>query len=185
MSRPGRAVHVAVVTHDATGRVTASSLRGSPSVPEAVARVLHEASPAIQAWWVAYRRGTGREAHRSQVAIDDGCLLEVTAVPVQTPRQDRFGFVVVATLRREHESLQELKSSVIGIVSHEVRTPLTCISVCLEMLDDFSATDRADEFAGVLAIARRNTARLAEIADDIQGLLCRPIEMPSTDTGLG
>jgi signal transduction histidine kinase len=60
-----------------------------------------------------------------------------------------------------------MKSDFVSTVSHEMRTPLTCIAGYLELLMDDAAGPLTDEQRQLVVIAQRNCSRLASIAEDL------------------
>lgn len=73
----------------------------------------------------------------------------------------------------EHRVIQELrqidtaKSEFVSNVSHELRTALTIIDGYLELLDDESHGELNAEQRGMLAVTRRNVARLRALIEDL------------------
>ena len=73
----------------------------------------------------------------------------------------------------EHRVIQELrqidtaKSEFVSNVSHELRTPLTIIDGYLELLDDEGHGELNAEQRGMLAVTRRNVARLRALIEDL------------------
>ena len=76
--------------------------------------------------------------------------LLLTAVPIPGPAVNRFGAVVVLDDVTEFARLDELRSELIGVASHELKSPLTAVRMSLLML--------AEEGTGMTARQRQLVA---------------------------
>lgn len=70
----------------------------------------------------------------------------------------------------EAERLQRLKDQFLSVVSHELRTPLTSIRGSLAMLSSGAMGSMGEQALQFLAIAERNSKRLALLVDDLLDL---------------
>ncbi|SFK46251.1 cell wall metabolism sensor histidine kinase WalK [Cellulomonas sp. KH9] len=114
----------------------------------------------------------GTQVHEWRTALPDGTAhdLELVVTPrpalAGTAPELPAGYLVVATdvtARREEQRQQD---AFIGLVGHELRTPLASIIgyVDLLRLDDASFTDEQRRY---LAVVERNAARLRLLVDDL------------------
>lgn len=74
------------------------------------------------------------------------------------------------TLREEHLRALEaykLKSEFVSTVSHELRTPLTSIKGSLDLITSGALGDLPETMEPIAAIATKNSARLADLINDI------------------
>ncbi len=76
----------------------------------------------------------------------------------------------VATAYVVNAQAREAKSEFVATVSHELRTPMASISGYLELLEDLTAGPLNSEQAVFVAAIRRNSNRLAGLADDLLDL---------------
>lgn len=70
----------------------------------------------------------------------------------------------------ERKAVERMKSEFVGTVSHELRTPLTAIIGALGVLESDLAGAIPEQARGFVAIAIRNSERLASLVDDILDL---------------
>ncbi len=69
------------------------------------------------------------------------CLYDVLGQVVATPLLEPALEIVMAHATRHHVALdEELRERFIGILAHDLRTPLTCVTLASEMLMDDDAT---------------------------------------------
>ena len=76
-------------------------------------------------------------------------------------------------LQAEHERTKaalEIKSQFVAIVSHELRTPLTSIKGSLDLMKSGLIGPVPKEMQGILDIASKNSARLADLINDLLDL---------------
>ncbi len=122
------------------------------------------------------------EAHRSgQVAEFEGVgyngirfPMEVGAREVQNAREHFFVVILRDISDRKH--MEQLKSEFVSTVTHELRTPLTSIRGTLGLIMGGAVGDLPEKAQEMVAIADRNTQRLAELVNDI-------LDMEKIDSG--
>jgi PAS domain S-box-containing protein len=96
----------------------------------------------------------------------DGSEFPVHVGLSRMPLEDRVLLVALIRDVTEQKRLDRLKDDFIDAVSHELRTPLTSLRGALELLaGDTNALDA--ETRNVVAIAHKNSERLAQIVSDI------------------
>lgn len=90
---------------------------------------------------------------------------------VATPAHDAAGelFGVIGHVRdiSERRRIDRLKNEFVSTVSHELRTPLTAIRGALGLLARQSAGELPASARPLVAVAERNSERLARLIDDI------------------
>jgi len=122
------------------------------------------------------------EAHRSgQVAEFEGVdysgvrfPMEVGAREVQNAREHFFVVILRDISERKH--MEQLKSEFVSTVTHELRTPLTSIRGTLGLIMGGAVGELPEKAQEMVAIADRNTQRLAELVNDI-------LDMEKIDSG--
>ncbi|HJV97228.1 MAG TPA: HAMP domain-containing protein, partial [Albitalea sp.] len=135
----------------------------------------------LAAWIIAavtrpLRQLTGAVATISQRGLEDGLPGEPEAMlPAQTP--DEFGQLTAAfammldTVRRQWAALRRLdhfRREGVSNLSHDLRSPLTATTACLETLDARWAGDAAREAdRGLVAMALRNTRNAARLVQSL------------------
>ncbi|HJW11701.1 MAG TPA: HAMP domain-containing sensor histidine kinase [Albitalea sp.] len=138
----------------------------------------------LAAWIIAavtrpLRQLTGAVATISQRGLEDGLPGEPEAMlPAQTP--DEFGQLTAAfammldTVRRQWAALRRLdhfRREGVSNLSHDLRSPLTATTACLETLDARWAGDAAREAdRGLVAMALRNTRNAARLVQSLGDL---------------
>ena len=86
-------------------------------------------------------------------------------------RDDEFlGCVVVLIDRTKEAEVDRLKSDLISIVSHELRSPLTSIKGYLDLLVEGELGEVSEEHKQYLELILSNTNRLAALIDDMLDL---------------
>ncbi len=113
------------------------------------------------------------EAHRSgQVAEFEGAdyndirtPMEVGAREVQNAREHFFVVILCDISDRKH--MEQLKSEFVSTVTHELHKPLTSIRGTLGLIIGGAVGDLPQKAQEMVAIADRNTQRLAELVSDI------------------
>ncbi|MBN2327144.1 MAG: PAS domain-containing protein [Candidatus Omnitrophica bacterium] len=101
----------------------------------------------------------------------EGKELRISASPiVDSETHSNAGFVLIIQDRTEQAELDRLKSDLISIVSHELRSPLTSIKGYIDLMLSGELGDIPEEILGYLAIVSTNTNRLASLIDDMLDL---------------
>ena len=81
--------------------------------------------------------------------------------------------------------LDRLRSELVSVVSHEMRTPLTCVAGYLELLMDDGAGALTEEQRQLVGIAQRNCLRLADLAEDLEVAMADLFNIAITFTPAG
>lgn len=68
------------------------------------------------------------------------------------------------------KAIDEIKDEFISLVSHELKTPITSVSLALNMLSDYKASVKDPSFSQFLLLAERNCRRLSDLITDIVDL---------------
>ena len=79
----------------------------------------------------------------------------------------------IEELREEHERTKiayKAKSQFVAVVSHELRTPLTSIKGSLDLINSGVLGPVPENMKSVMAIAGKNSARLADLINDVLDL---------------
>ena len=97
---------------------------------------------------------------------------------------------LLGTIRdvEEERHLLQMQSDFVSTVSHELRTPLTSIFGALKLLDAGRLGVLPEGAAGLVKLATNNSARLAELVDDlldIQKLDAGQVQLKAVSVDLG
>jgi signal transduction histidine kinase len=100
---------------------------------------------------------------RRQVECDEQAVAMTTAV----------SSLLTELLRRRHaeSEAERLKDEFFGMVSHEMRTPLTSIIGYTELLGDFEAENLSKQGRGFLEVIERNARREMRLVGDLLALV--------------
>jgi len=96
--------------------------------------------------------------------------IQIFASPIDDEQGCPIGFVLIIHDRTKEAQLDNMKSDLISIVSHELRSPLTSIKgyIDLMMAGDFGEIPKT--MSGYLNIISSNANRLAALIDDMLDL---------------
>jgi len=78
-----------------------------------------------------------------------------------------FSFVFILTTIYRQKKLSEIKSDFINNMTHELKTPITTVSLAIEALKDFNVLESKDQTEKYLDIAEGENKRLALLVDRI------------------
>lgn len=105
-----------------------------------------------------------------EFTTEDATCFQTLAQQVSLPLKSASLYEIKEQTNKKLEKLERLKSEFISIVSHELRTPLTAIKNSLDIILSGKAgalTEHMDKF---LNMAKRNSARLSGIINDLLDL---------------
>ena len=77
---------------------------------------------------------------------------------------------LIERLRTEYAAHQRVARDVVRAISHEVRTPISNIVGCAELLETF-ALQEGEEYLRLLEMVRRNAERLRRLGEEVESLL--------------
>ena len=97
--------------------------------------------------------------------------LRISVSPIfDDEKQRAAGFVVIIQDRTEQAELDRMKSDLISIVSHELRSPLTSIKGYVDLMMTGDLGSIPDAMKDYLSIVSSNANRLAALIDDMLDL---------------
>lgn len=106
----------------------------------------------------------------AEFTTEDATCFQTLAQQVSLPLKSATLYEIKEQTNKKLERLERMKSEFISIVSHELRTPLTAIKNSLDIILSGKAgclTEHMDKF---LNMAKRNSARLSGIINDLLDL---------------
>lgn len=111
---------------------------------------------------------------RSDLWLQFFTVIFVLSFVIECARSFLVGYVTklryLHQIELEHNETKKaykVKSEFVSTVSHELRTPLTSIKGALQLLNSGVAGDLPEKAQSLLKIANRNSARLAELIEDL------------------
>jgi signal transduction histidine kinase len=102
------------------------------------------------------------ESRRIEITRQDGRVLDIWRKSIAGGR-----FIMTARDVTAERLTARLKEELVSTVSHELRTPLTAISGSLGLLAAGAAGQLPPKAEGLVAIASKNSTRLARLVDDL------------------
>ncbi len=96
--------------------------------------------------------------------------LRISLSPIVDKENAFTGFVMIIENRTEQARIERLKSDLISIVSHELRSPLTSIKGYVDLMMSGDLGRIEDPMISYLGIVSSNANRLAALIDDILDL---------------
>lgn len=128
------------------------------------------------------------EATRLRLDLQEK-VVELSLAQIRNRRESTEEGGTVLNLRdvTQQAELDRLKTDLISIVSHEIRSPLANIIGYIDLVLTDPAHTIAEEQANFLAVAKRNGVRLASLVDDMLDLSrldAGKVEMSSADVDL-
>lgn len=106
----------------------------------------------------------------SEFTTEDATCFQTLAQQVSLPLKSATLYEIKEQTNKKLERLERLKSEFISIVSHELRTPLTAIKNSLDIILSGKAGDLTEHMNKFLNMAKRNSARLSGIINDLLDL---------------
>lgn len=103
----------------------------------------------------------------SRRRLEGGAERWFESVSVPTTWQGLEAVQVSLSDITERKQLERMKSEFVSIVSHELRTPLTSLSGSLGLIQSGTLGELPEQVQPLIAIAHRNTERLAALVNDI------------------
>ncbi len=106
----------------------------------------------------------------AEFTTEDTTCFQTLAQQVSLPLKSATLYEIKEQTNKKLERLERLKSEFISIVSHELRTPLTAIKNSLDIILSGKAGGLTDNMNKFLNMAKRNSARLSAIINDLLDL---------------
>lgn len=106
----------------------------------------------------------------AEFTTEDTTCFQTLAQQVSLPLKSATLYEIKEQTNKKLERLERLKSEFISIVSHELRTPLTAIKNSLDIILSGKAGGLTDNMNKFLNMAKRNSARLSGIINDLLDL---------------
>lgn len=106
----------------------------------------------------------------SEFTTEDATCFQTLAQQVSLPLKSASLYEIKEQTNKKLEKLERLKSEFISIVSHELRTPLTAIKNSLDIILSGKAGTLTENMDKFLNMAKRNSARLSGIINDLLDL---------------
>jgi signal transduction histidine kinase len=171
----------AAALHPSAGRLVSGEREGDPRLTQKRLALL-TAAVAVAPAVLVFRAARGEDTHPYIVGVIGATvsglvLLRIAALvrALEEARTDDRGARALAeaaqaALVEQNEKLRELdrlKDEFVGLVSHDLRTPLTSISGYVELLQSDETGALNEEQRGFLAIVARNADRLLRLINDL------------------
>lgn len=106
----------------------------------------------------------------AEFSTEDTTCFQTLVQQVSLPLKSATLYEIKEQTNKKLERLERLKSEFISIVSHELRTPLTAIKNSLDIILSGKAGDLTENMNKFLNMAKRNSARLSGIINDLLDL---------------
>lgn len=106
----------------------------------------------------------------NEFTTEDATCFQTLAQQVSLPLKSASLYEIKEQTNKKLEKLERLKSEFISIVSHELRTPLTAIKNSLDIILSGKAGTLTEHMDKFLNMAKRNSARLSGIINDLLDL---------------
>lgn len=138
-----------------------------PGFPTLVAGVAH--APQTRDWTYVRPDGSRVACAVTVSAVRDafGSHIGYLAVAHDVTESRRSQLILVETLERERQAVEQGKQEFVATVADEFRTPLTGIVGYARMLKDGAAGRVSASQENLLETVRRNGERLIEVTDDL------------------
>lgn len=106
----------------------------------------------------------------AEFTTEDATCFQTLVQQVSLPLKSASLYEIKEQTNKKLERLERLKSEFISIVSHELRTPLTAIRNSLDIILSRKAGEVTENMDRFLNMAKRNSARLSGIINDLLDL---------------
>ncbi len=106
-------------------------------------------------------------AQRFQAKNGDSASFPCEVICAEYSTAEMNGKLLVVTDITERQQIERLKQSFIAMVSHELRSPLTAIQVCLELLSRRYFGALTEEGSEAVEMAGENIKRLVRLVNEI------------------
>lgn len=106
----------------------------------------------------------------AEFTMEDATCFQTLVQQVSLPLKSASLYEIKEQTNKKLERLERLKSEFISIVSHELRTPLTAIRNSLDIISSGKAGEITENIERFLNMAKRNSARLSGIINDLLDL---------------
>lgn len=106
----------------------------------------------------------------AEFTTEDATCFQTLVQQVSLPLKSASLYEIKEQTNKKLERLERLKSEFISIVSHELRTPLTAIRNSLDIILSGKAGEVTENMDRFLNMAKRNSARLSGIINDLLDL---------------
>lgn len=106
----------------------------------------------------------------TEFTTEDATCFQTLAQQVSLPLKSATLYEIKEQTNKKLERLERMKSEFISIVSHELRTPLTAIKNSLDIILSGKAGSLTEHMDKFLNMAKRNSARLSGIINDLLDL---------------
>lgn len=106
----------------------------------------------------------------AEFSMEDATCFQTLVQQVSLPLKSASLYEIKEQTNKKLERLERLKSEFISIVSHELRTPLTAIRNSLDIILSGKAGEVTENMDRFLNMAKRNSARLSGIINDLLDL---------------
>lgn len=106
----------------------------------------------------------------AEFTTEDATCFQTLVQQVSLPLKSASLYEIKEQTNKKLERLERLKSEFISIVSHELRTPLTAIRNSLDIISSGKAGEITENMERFLNMAKRNSARLSGIINDLLDL---------------
>lgn len=106
----------------------------------------------------------------AEFTTEDATCFQTLVQQVSLPLKSASLYEIKEQTNKKLERLERLKSEFISIVSHELRTPLTAIRNSLDIILSGKAGEITENIERFLNMAKRNSARLSGIINDLLDL---------------
>lgn len=138
---------------DLTGRLMAEVIR-DPIVGEAFTRTLEDREEC--------RR-------RVELAFPSERIFELLVEPLDSPDGEALGAIGIFVDVTRLLALEQVRTTFVADLSHEMRTPLASVQAAIETVEDDAGMDEAERqrFFGIL---RRNVQRIRSLLEDLTDL---------------